>query len=125
MGSLSLDPVYGSYLVFQLFSHKALYNDDHPDIFQSTKYVRRPKKNEAPGIEPPVAPNNSSAIPLLKFRIPGIHTSSTATSTSSPNGSTNGDVEAGSNAEEQPEEPETPKMSVPLTIALLAVVTVV
>ena len=123
-----LDLVYGSYLVFQLFSHKALYDDDHPDRFQSTKYDRS-KKNEASSGEPTPAPNNGSAIRLSKFRIFGIHTSSTATPTSSPDGSIHRDVgavEEGSNAEgQQQDEAEKPKMSVPLTISLLAVVTVV
>ncbi|KAG1733625.1 calcium proton exchanger [Suillus paluster] len=30
--------IYGSYLVFQLFSHKALYDDNNPDIQQSRGY---------------------------------------------------------------------------------------
>ncbi|KAG2133662.1 Calcium/proton exchanger [Suillus bovinus] len=30
--------IYGSYLVFQLFSHKALYNDNNPDIQQTKGY---------------------------------------------------------------------------------------
>src|ERR1700729_1046074 len=33
--------VYGSYLVFQLFSHKALYDDNSKDVSKSTEYGHR------------------------------------------------------------------------------------
>ncbi|THH12715.1 hypothetical protein EW146_g7433 [Bondarzewia mesenterica] len=38
--------IYGSYLVFQLFSHKDLYDDHHPDVQKSIKYNRHPEKNQ-------------------------------------------------------------------------------
>ena len=107
--------VYGSYLVFQLFSHKTLYDDNHPDVFRSTKYASRKKKEEAPNGDGTGAPTNSSSIPLLQLL--NVHASSIAGSSSS----TNEDPEA---ATEEVEE-EKPQMSVPLTIGLLVVVTVV
>ncbi|KAJ4483656.1 Sodium/calcium exchanger protein-domain-containing protein [Lentinula aciculospora] len=38
--------IYGAYLVFQLYSHAALYNDEN-DIIKSTKYPPRPKKSKS------------------------------------------------------------------------------
>ena len=39
--------VYGSYLVFQLFSHKNLYEDDHPNVQKSVAYNRHPERKES------------------------------------------------------------------------------
>ena len=75
----------------------------------------RKKKEEAPNGDGTGAPTNSSSIPLLQ--LPNVHASSIAGSSSS----TNEDPEA---ATEEVEE-EKPQMSVPLTIGLLVVVTVV
>ena len=108
---MTLDPlpphtVYGSYLVFQLFSHKALYEDTSDDVQKSTKYAprrswkqiredRAEKKAKERGtwVEPP---------PMSVDR--------------------NIDVEANS-AEAQKE--EVPKLSLTMTIGLLVVITVV
>ncbi|KAJ3841128.1 calcium/proton exchanger [Lentinula raphanica] len=38
--------IYAAYLVFQLYSHAALYNDEN-DIIKSTKYAPRPKKTKS------------------------------------------------------------------------------
>ncbi|KAI9061033.1 calcium/proton exchanger [Trametes sanguinea] len=117
--------LYGSYLVFQLFSHKALYDEKHSDVFRSTQYAGREKKRaaaaEASAAEQ--SSQNGSSIPLTSVtgeRMQG-----------SPSGSMSHehDVEAGTlaNSEthgEAEEEVEVPQMSVPMTIGLLAVVTV-
>ncbi|ETW83093.1 H+/Ca2+ exchanger Vxc1-like protein [Heterobasidion irregulare TC 32-1] len=39
--------IYGSYLVFQLFSHKNLYEDDHPNVQKSVAYNRHPERKES------------------------------------------------------------------------------
>ncbi|KAL7279025.1 calcium/proton exchanger [Trametes coccinea BRFM310] len=117
--------IYGSYLVFQLFSHKALYDEKHSDVFRSTQYAGREKKRAAAAESSAAeqSSQNGSSIPLTSVtgeRIQG-----------SPSGSVSHehDVEAGTLAnsthgEAEEEEVEEPQMSVPMTIGLLAVVTV-
>jgi Ca2+:H+ antiporter len=39
--TISTFPVYLCYLVFQLFSHKNIYDDDHADVQQSVQYPPR------------------------------------------------------------------------------------
>lgn len=112
--------VYGSYLVFQLFSHKALYDERHMDVFRSTRYTPRDKKTAANGET--TSEVNGSSIPLTGVtgeRYQG-----------SPAASVSGDhdIEATTAAPSvvvEEEEEEVPQMSVPMTIGLLAVVTVV
>ncbi|KAI0635672.1 calcium/proton exchanger [Trametes polyzona] len=116
--------IYGSYLVFQLFSHKTLYDDRHPDVFKSTRYATREKKN-APtpnGESSSQAEGNGSSIPLTSVTGEQFQ--------HSPTGSVSHDHEsdpeaarAASDAAEEEDE-EQPQMSVPMTIGLLAVVTV-
>ncbi|PCH42265.1 calcium/proton exchanger [Wolfiporia cocos MD-104 SS10] len=43
--------IYGSYLVFQLFSHKELYEDNATD-FKSTRYPNRPSRNSLTSMGP-------------------------------------------------------------------------
>jgi Ca2+:H+ antiporter len=118
-------PVYGSYLAFQLFSHKDLYRDDNPANFQSTRYpkgqhpsVRRfiPKRFQRHedvemGATNGEAQDASSSQPLADAR-------------PTP-GSTELHSRTDSTAHEGGEEVEEPTLSVPITIGLLAVVTVV
>ena len=92
--------VYGSYLVFQLVSHKNLYHEHHGDVARSVKYgidtIKEKKKVDA--------------------------------SASSSAGNGNPDVEAASGEgddEEKEEEEEEPEMGLWVSIALLVVVTVV
>ena len=114
--------------MFQLFSHKTLYDDNHPDIFRSTKYAPRHKKTHKKKNEKKEQPN-SSAIHLMPMS-PSNNPSSTdvdssPTETAEPIVNTaNGDIEAASSNAESIEV-EEPQMSVGLTIGLLAVVTVV
>ncbi|KAJ8468869.1 hypothetical protein ONZ51_g9370 [Trametes cubensis] len=113
--------VYGSYLVFQLFSHKALYDEKHEDVFRSTQYPGREKKKAmANGETNSQAEANGSSIPLNPV-------SSREPFQSSPTGSISQehDAEAATVAPPQEEEEvEVPQMSVPMTIGLLVVVTV-
>ncbi|KAI0649267.1 calcium/proton exchanger [Trametes meyenii] len=100
--------IYGSYLVFQLFSHKTLYDDAHPDVFKSTRYERREKKARNEAVVAQREANGSSSLtdhPLSLSPTPSHE-----------------DPEANTVAE--PDEVEEPQMSVPMTIGLLAVVTV-
>jgi Ca2+:H+ antiporter len=99
--TVSMFPVYVCYLVFQLFSHKNLYEVGHGSVQQSVQYhpdiakkfpfhrkasAARLQSNPAPS--PPPQPNDAEAGPIE-------------------------------------EEEETPQMDIRTTIALLVVVTVV
>ncbi|KAI0671600.1 Sodium/calcium exchanger protein-domain-containing protein [Trametes maxima] len=100
--------IYGSYLVFQLFSHKTLYDDAHPDVFKSTRYERREKKAENGAVIAQREANGSSSLTDQPLSLSPV--------------ASHEDPEANTVAE--PEEVEEPQMSVPMTIGLLAVVTV-
>jgi len=96
--------IYGAYLVFQLYSHTVLYDDNHEGVFRSTKYdlKKRDKENESSG---PAAGTSSDA----------------ALAESSASHASNRDEEQGLAAEE---EAETPELSLYMALFLLAVVTV-
>ncbi|TFK82665.1 Calcium/proton exchanger [Polyporus arcularius HHB13444] len=118
--------IYGCFLVFQLFSHKDMYNDEHGDIVASTKYKPRPKKEKKEGSEKKSIfgwPKASSTA-VAANGDPATATATTS-SDSSHSETAQGDVEAndteGPHAEEEVEQPQ---MSVPLTVGLLVVVTV-
>ncbi|KAG0697388.1 calcium proton exchanger [Suillus ampliporus] len=55
--------IYGSYLVFQLFSHKALYDDDNADILQSRSYEGQNPWSPDPMGHAEAAINPSGALP--------------------------------------------------------------
>lgn len=105
--------------MFQLFSHKALCDDDSEDM-QQTKgyeganpfqlYKRRDRKN--------IADSETASNPSL--------TEAARTSSSRPEGA-NSDLEHGNHATvtSDTEEPEQPQMSVTVCLCLLIVVTVV
>ncbi|KAI0787930.1 Sodium/calcium exchanger protein-domain-containing protein [Fomes fomentarius] len=116
--------IYGSYLVFQLFSHKNLYADKHEDNFVSTRYA--PRKNKEKKIKEKQANGNGTANVVANGDFGGELVSSPRSSFShNPDAVQNGrlDVETPP-PEHSDDEEETPQMSVPLTIALLVVVTV-
>ncbi|KAH9003009.1 calcium/proton exchanger [Lactarius hatsudake] len=94
--------VYLCYLVFQLFSHKNLYEDDHPNVQKSVKYTPRLAKK----LRVTYRKGDEGAI-----------SSGPVPSSPPPH-----DAEAGL-AEE--EEEEKPQMSSQMAIALLVVVTVI
>ncbi|KAF8625549.1 hypothetical protein AX15_005316 [Amanita polypyramis BW_CC] len=53
--------IYCSYLVFQLYSHTILYDDNRGDVFQSTKYDLK-KKKKAKADEADAATNTAQSI---------------------------------------------------------------
>lgn len=104
--------VYGSYLVFQLFSHKDLYEDSNADIMKSTEYAphRSFKKYRADRAEMKALKVQQKAnpdyVPPARLETPI-------------------DVEATAADIHEEEEPETPLMGVYMTLGLLVIVTVV
>ncbi|EJF64654.1 calcium/proton exchanger [Dichomitus squalens LYAD-421 SS1] len=117
--------IYGSYLVFQLFSHKDLYDDKNPDIFKSTKYQKRNRNAAANGDSTSA---DGSSVPLNRITSGSLAGSPPSSpSTGHQELPRNGDPESdpASQPTSEGEEEETPQMSVLLTIALLTVVTVV
>jgi len=98
--------IYGSYLVFQLFSHKALYDDASNDVQLSTQYP--PSRSWKQRLEDRAEKKAKKNGTWVKPPTPADQVD------------THPDLEA---AAEEKEE-ETPKMSVSMTIALLVVVTV-
>jgi Ca2+:H+ antiporter len=117
--------IYGCYLVFQLVSHQDLFDDKHENVVQSIKYApkkdKKSKESSSSGAASTAEANNAGT------------TESTMTNGSGavPNGATDGlanggrDVEAGKEKQEEEEESEEPQLSVPFTLGLLVVVTVV
>lgn len=150
--------IYGCYIYFQLFSHRALYEDDHPNVLATIPYpnhVDRMKKHKkstssraatpVPGADREGAPSPVPSTPngtTTALAGPSADTKETDRQSigrqslgvpGSANGHANGiggsapvgDVESAMMVgEEEDEEEEKPMMSVPMTIALLAVVTV-
>lgn len=105
----SLLSVYGSYLVFQLFSHKDLYDDANPDVYKSTQYAphRTAKQWRHDRTE-------MKAIKKRQKEEPGYQPEPHAAEE---------DVETAPAPEV--DEEEQPKMGVYMTVGLLVVVTVV
>jgi Ca2+:H+ antiporter len=104
--------VYGSYLYFQLFSHKRLYETENADVQASVPYgqqTRRPKKNTekdrdgASGRASPTTAGNTSVLPQVP----------------------DADAEAQGEAQEAAEEIEVPQLNILVTIILLVIVTAV
>ncbi|KAH9068439.1 calcium/proton exchanger [Lactarius deliciosus] len=100
--AISHGAIYLCYLVFQLFSHKNLYEDDHPNVQKSVKYTPHLAKK----LRVTYRKGDEGAI-----------SSGPVPSSPPPH-----DAEAGL-AEE--EEEEKPQMSSQMAIALLVVVTVI
>ncbi|KAH7927949.1 calcium/proton exchanger [Leucogyrophana mollusca] len=111
--------IYASYLVFQLFSHKALYDDANEDILISKKYDKNPfvlkrhRKNAS-------AHDDGRVTDGILMTSP-INTRLSEEGTPLPAEGGPEDVESG-HSDEQDE--ETPQMSVPVCLGLLIVVTV-
>lgn len=133
--------VYLCYLVFQLFSHKGLYEDSNDEIMKSKKYVnvKMPfKKHSRQSIlgtvnsaEPEIIVSGdtvASTSTHLNGGAMNIHDNTSSESHMATNAS---EAEAGrallhrEEHQEEVEEVEIPTMSLPMTIGLLAVVTVV
>jgi Ca2+:H+ antiporter len=107
----SLSLVYMCYLFFQLFSHKSLYEDDSPESL-------KPKTIEyAPDVARRLRISPARQGPASGSPPPG----SDPTHSDSPTPDVNS-AEAGSMEVEREDEPQ---MSVPMTLVLLVVITVV
>ncbi|KAL6299872.1 calcium/proton exchanger [Sparassis latifolia] len=119
-GAIILLFIYACYLCFQLFSHKALYDDRSDDVIKSIKYA-----NGTPGAY--IARKWRSHTQHSASTEPLAQTSTTATDKANATTSTTTtDVEAAVVAPKEEEtEEETPQMSVPLAVGLLIVVTVI
>ncbi|THH02801.1 hypothetical protein EW026_g119 [Hermanssonia centrifuga] len=132
--------IYLCYLVFQLFSHKGLYEDSNDEIMKSKKYVnvKMPfKKHSRQSIlgtvnsaEPEIIVSGdtvASTSTHLNGGAMNIHDNTSSESHMATNAS---EAEAGrallhrEEHQEEVEEVEIPTMSLPMTIGLLAVVTV-
>jgi Ca2+:H+ antiporter len=131
-------PVYASYLVFQLFSHKALYDDDNEDIEHTKRYEGenpfkfrglRNRKNIMGG-ETVLSPSSTriEEAPVLPSTRPeGVSFAASTeqplqtTPSTRPEGATL-DVERGSHSAASAEQP---LMSLTVCLWLLVVVTVV
>ncbi|RDB26284.1 Ca(2+)/H(+) antiporter [Hypsizygus marmoreus] len=106
--------IYGGYLVFQLYSHTALYQDSGEHVIQSIKYAPKPQKAKA-------IKDKDNAINSEK---PRSGSPSQEGEDSSSAESVKRDVEIGAPPKKE-EEIEIPKLGLWVTIALLAVVTLV
>ncbi|KIJ67078.1 hypothetical protein HYDPIDRAFT_38504 [Hydnomerulius pinastri MD-312] len=128
--------IYGSYLVFQLFSHKALYQDDHEDIQISKKYegenpfsgrIKRKLRHS----KHPAKSSNSSITGDPVVTSPSadhVHfqTDEGATTLQSTEPATI-DIESGHEIHQmelEQQEAEAPQMSVAVSLGLLVAVTV-
>ena len=96
--------VYLCYLFFQLFSHKSLYDDSSAEVFQSTRYEKKHKVDAGQGAV-------AAGLGLGSFTVHSLPTTA--------------DLERTPETMPEPEEVEEPSMSVPMTVGLLVVVTVV
>ncbi|KIY43837.1 hypothetical protein FISHEDRAFT_67626 [Fistulina hepatica ATCC 64428] len=109
--------IYASYLVFQLYSHVGLYDDESDDVQKSRPYTEEQKENfrklmHKKGTTTAVDPNGGSNANTITSRA----------ATASPIPHPSHDVEA--HHEENKEEGEQPQMSLSVCITLLVVVTV-
>ncbi|KAF7985745.1 hypothetical protein HWV62_2364 [Athelia sp. TMB] len=104
--------IYGSYLVFQLFSHKGLYDDANPEVVKSTHY----------------APHRSARQYLReRTEMKRVKKAQKEGTYEEPRVASPTDVENDAGAaldEEDEEEPEQPKMGVWMTFGLLVAITV-
>ena len=108
-------------MVFQLFSHKDLYDDNHPDIFKSTEYQGRGNQTQTQS-SPAAA---ESATPLDRIAGGSLAVSLPPTPFAGHHGLPDPESAPISQSRSEDEEVEIPQMSIGLTIGLLAVVTVV
>ncbi|KAH8109579.1 calcium/proton exchanger [Phellopilus nigrolimitatus] len=135
--------IYGSYLVFQLWSHASLYDDNHKDNFKSTRYDESVTNGNATAVFDKFT---GKVAKRLHIRQKGGEKSSEQAESSNghSNGHANGDANGFRRAEngeennethdgtdveahagkEPEEEVESPSMSLTMCIVMLIVVTV-
>ncbi|KAJ3536062.1 hypothetical protein NM688_g6886 [Phlebia brevispora] len=119
--------IYLCYIIFQLFSHKDLYADDNTEIMKSRKYPVRPPNQFTQKLRSrvnhlrhhDVEAANGSGLALTELE--GSPQSASLDSHADPEASA---PDSHSLAETETPEVEEPSMSVPMTIFLLAGVTV-
>lgn len=106
---------YGAYLVFQLWSHAELYEDDSADNFKSTAYRGSQRSDSAEGMSSGLKATANGSVPEKR----GIN----------PSAGNGQDVDLERQTErtedENTEEQEEPQLSLWMAVATLAVVTVV
>lgn len=112
--------VYASYLFFQFFSHKSLYQDDSEEVVGSKKYSENPFKfKRFQRGKQPTKPKNFERLlidsPLVDLCAEEDGTAPPAQPASDPE----------TNVAQVEEETEEPQMSVSISLGLLVVVTVV
>jgi len=107
--------VYGSYLLFQLYSHAILYQDAGEHVIKSTKYIPRQKKVKDIESLAAIRASTTASDTIFGEEIDQNNTAEIV--------GNRPDVEA--IAETEPEYEEVPQLSLWMTIALLVVVTVV
>ncbi|KAG9313601.1 calcium proton exchanger [Chiua virens] len=111
--------IYASYLFFQLSSHKGLYKDDSEEILESKRYAQNPfkikgfRKGKRAVAAPQYTETPRAASPISYSQAAGITQAIQPAS----------EAELGQAVSEE-EEMEQPQMSVPVSIGLLGVVTV-
>ncbi|TCD61541.1 hypothetical protein EIP91_008269 [Steccherinum ochraceum] len=117
--------VYCSYLIFQLFSHKQLYDDDSPDPSAPRTVNYAPK---APKVNGEKASLKRRIFGLGEAPIDGVVRSPSAEHQAFPDPeshqTTSPENSESHHEEEEEDEVEEPEMSVLMTIGLLVVVTV-
>jgi len=107
---------YGAYLIFQLWSHAHLYDDDNDENFKSRKFQPHKKENKHSDSYGKATGANSNG-----------NTTDKGNLNPRPNGDGLGDLERqGTDAEveEEEEEEEVPKLSVVMCIVTLVIVTI-
>lgn len=109
--------IYICYLVFQLFSHKDLYQDKHEDNFQSTSYPVHPEGSLRRRLH---WPKNKGANDEEKAETSTNGVNPQETTSSQSHGTAAAPTEVG-----EEDEVEEPLLSVATTIGLLVAVTVV
>ncbi|GJE96599.1 calcium proton exchanger [Phanerochaete sordida] len=130
--------IYGSYLVFQLFSHKDLYSDDNPENFKSTKYApgkhfpinMHLRRRTTVAAEPKRDDLEMGSVSRSQTRTSNQANGTVLTSQDGHTASADESTAAlqhpdPEQAAEEVEEVEEPMLTIPMTIGLLAVVTVI
>ncbi|KAF4571314.1 hypothetical protein EYR36_008643 [Pleurotus pulmonarius] len=127
--------IYGSYLVFQLWSHAGLYDETSDAVIKSQPYVRKSKDSKRKSSKEEPRPDNATDSHTSSSRTTTVNSNSlslpTGQTTAVPslaNGSLhdleNGNGHVGNASGEDSEEEEKPQLSVWMTVGLLVVVTV-
>ncbi|TDL25504.1 calcium/proton exchanger [Rickenella mellea] len=113
--------IYASYLIFQLWSHTHLYEDKHESNFKSTRYEKKDADSVKSG-STGHAGHLSAAVDKITHRFR--HSDPAVDGSEKAVVGANGEASRAEQQEPEEEEEEKPKMSFPMSIGLLVVVTV-